>query len=146
MVSDIQKLRECTGAGVMDCKRALEASGGDFEGARAYIAAQGLAKAEKKSERKTGAGMLEAYIHGGRIGVLLELRCETDFVARGDLFKALAHDIALHISAMDPADVPALLMQSFVRDEAITVGDLVKNVIAKTGENVRVERFTRYAL
>lgn len=112
--------------------------------AQEILRAQGLAKAEKKGERKTGAGVLHAYIHNNRIGVLLEARCETDFVARGDLFKEFARDIAMHISAMNPASVEELLSQPYVRDESITVRDIVKGVIAKTGENARVERFARF--
>ena len=146
MTSDIQKLREETGAGVMDCKRALEAAGGDYAAAKAHIAAQGIVKAEKKTERVTGAGMIEAHVHSGRIGVLLELRCETDFVARGDLFKALAHDIAMHISAMNPATSEELLAQPYVRDESMTVSALIAAMVAKTGENIRVERFARFEL
>ncbi len=144
MTSDIQKLREETGAGVMDCKRALTETNGDFAAAKALMHAQGLAKAERKGARATGAGLLEAHIHNGRIGVLLEVRCETDFVARGEMLKALAHDLAMHISAMDPATVEELLAQPYVRDESVPVGDLVKDIIAKTGENVRIERFARF--
>ena len=146
MISDIQKLREATGAGMMDCKRALDSAKGDYAVALEFIRTQGLAKAEKKSDRATGAGVLESYIHGGRIGVLLEMRCETDFVARGDLFKTLAHDIAVHVSAMNPSTVDELLLQPYVRDESTTVGDLVKGIIAKTGENARIERFARFEL
>lgn len=145
MIDDIQKLREATGAGVMECKRAL-AEAGTVASAQKLLYERGLTKADIKAERKTGAGVLEAYIHSGRIGVLLEMRCETDFVARGELFRALAHDIAMHISAMRPMTVDELRAQPFMRDESITVNDLIKNVIAKTGENIVVERFTRYAL
>ncbi len=146
MTSDIQKLREETSAGVLDCKRALDAVGGDYEKAKAHLYSQGLAKADKKGDRATAAGLLETYIHSGRIGVMLVLRCETDFVARGDMFKTLAHDIAVHISAMNPATVEELLVQPYVRDESVPVGDLIKSVIAKTGENARVERFARFEL
>ncbi len=146
MTVDIQKLREETGAGVMDCKRAFDEAKGDYAVAKEYIRAQGLVIAEKKGARATGAGILETHIHNGRIGVLLELRCETDFVARGDLFKTLAHDIAMHISAMNPATVVELLSQPFVRDESLPVADVIKGVIAKTGENIRVERFVRFEL
>lgn len=146
MIDTIQKLRDITGAGVMDCKKALAEANGDMERAKNILRAQGVTKAGAKSERKTGAGVLDAYIHNGRIGVLLELRCETDFVARGDLFRALARDLAMHISAMNPADADALEAQPYVRDESMTVGDYVKSAIAKTGENIRVERFCRYEL
>lgn len=143
---DVSRLRAETGAGIMDCKRALTDAAGDFTMAKDRLAAQGLAKADKKSERETGAGHLEAYIHSGRIGVLLELRCETDFVARGDLFRELARGIAMHISAMDSQSVESLLVEPYVRDEALTIDALVKNAIAKTGENIRIARFARFAL
>ncbi len=143
---DVQRLRTETGAGIMDCKRALTETGGDFDAAKARLAAQGIAKADKKGDRETGAGHLEAYIHGGRIGVLLELRCETDFVARGDLFRELARGLAMHVSATDPATVEELMAQPYVRDESVTVEDLIKGTVAKTGENIRIARFARFAL
>src|SRR3989344_2319929 len=126
---DVQRLRTETGAGIMDCKRALTETGGDFNAAKEHLSAQGMAKAEKKGDRETGEGHLEAYIHGGRIGVLLELRCETDFVARGDLFRELARGIAMHISATDPATVLDLMVQSYIRDESLTIEDLIKGVV-----------------
>lgn len=146
MTNDIVRLREETGAGVMDCKKALDDAGGKYDAARALIFERGAAKASKRQERKTGAGILETYLHNGRIGVLLEIRCETDFVAKNDTFKLLAHDIAMHIASMDPATVDDLLAQPFVRDESITVQDLVTQAIAKTGENIKIERFCRYEL
>lgn len=142
--NDIQKLRERTGAGVMDCKKALEKAGGDFEKAKVLIQEQGLIKAEKKTGRETGAGLLEAYIHNNRVGVLLELCCETDFVARAEPVKELAHDLAMHIAAMDPEDTEALLSQLYIKDETQTVENIIKQVIAKVGENIRVARFMRY--
>ncbi len=144
MTTVIQKLREETGAGVMECKRALEEAGGDLKLAKEIIAKRGLAKAEKKSDRATGAGLLEAYIHNGRIGVLLELRSETDFVAHSEPVKALVHDLALHISALDPESVEDLLKQPYVKDESKTVEEVIKGVIAKVGENLKVARFARY--
>ena len=146
MTDDIKKLREVTGAGVMECKKAIDEAAGDFEKAKVIIFERGLARAEKKSERTTGAGLLESYIHNGRVGVLLELRCETDFVARNEVFKDLAHDIAMHIAALDPKDVEELLKQNFVKNESITVEDLIKSAIAKIGENMKVEKFCRYEL
>lgn len=143
---DLLKLREATGAGVMDCKRALEDAGGDYEKAKDLIMERGVAKAEKRAERKTGSGVLETYVHNGRIGVILELRCETDFVAKTDVFKTLAHDLAMHIASMNPENIDELLKQPFVKDEKIVVGDLVTQAIAKTGENIRLERFCRYEL
>jgi len=146
MTDAIVKLRKETGAGVMDCKKALDDAGGDYAKAKALIVERGAAKATKRQERKTGAGVLEAYIHNGRIGVLVEVRCETDFVAKNDTFKGLAHDVAMHIASMDPATVEELLAQPFVRDESVTVQDLVTQAIAKTGENIKIERFCRYEI
>ena len=146
MLNDVSKLREITGAGVMDCKRALDMSGGNLEKAKQIIQAEGALKAEKKSERKTGAGVLESYVHNNRIGVLLELRAETDFVIRSQPFMVLAKDLAMQISAMNPASVEELLKQPFIKDESMTVEQLLKNTIAKTGENIQVARFCRYEL
>lgn len=143
---DIQKLREITGAGVMDCKKALDDSKGDFEKAKALIQEQGLIKAGKKTNRETGAGLLETYIHNSRVGVLLELRCETDFVARAEPVKELSHDLAMHIAAMDPENVEVLLGQPYIKDETQKVENIIKQVIAKVGENIRVARFMRYEI
>jgi elongation factor Ts len=143
---DVAKLREETGAGMMDVKRALDASGGDFEKAKAALLASGLAKAEKKGERVAGAGYLETYIHAGRIGVLLEIFAETDFVTRSEDFRAAAKNIAMQISATAPDTVEALLAQPYLRDETLSVEQYLKGVIAKVGENIKVSRFTRYQL
>ncbi len=143
---DIQKLREITGAGVMDCKKALEESAGDFEKAKAFIQEQGLIRAEKKAGRETGAGLLETYIHNDRVAVLLELRCETDFVARSQPVKKLAHDLAMHIAAMDPEDTDALLAQPYIKDESQTIENIIKYAIAMVGENIKVARFMRYEI
>ncbi len=146
MTEIIQKLREVTGAGVMECKKALEEAGGDFDKALDFIRERGIAKAEKKSERHTAAGVLESYVHNGRVGVLLELHCETDFVAKTDEFRGLAHETAMQIAAMDPVDAHDLLLQPYIKNQAITVGDLIKQTIAKLGENIKVERFVRYEI
>ena len=146
MTDDIKKLREVTGAGVVDCKKALEEAGGDFDSAKKIIFERGVIKAERKADRKTGAGLLETYIHNGRIGVLLELRCETDFVVRSEPFRWLAHELAMQLAAIDAASVDDLLQQPYMRDDSLTIGQLVKNTVAKTGENVKVERFCRYVL
>jgi elongation factor Ts len=140
------RLREITGAGVMDCKKALDDAKGDFDRAKDLIMERGVAKAERRAERKTGSGVLETYVHNGRIGVILELRCETDFVAKTDVFKNSAHDIAMHIASMNPENVEDLLKQPFIKDESVTVGDVITQAIAKTGENMQVERFCRYEL
>lgn len=146
MKNDVIKLRELTGAGVMECKRALDESGGDFQKAVENIRASGIARAKKKKERKTGAGMLHSYIHNNRVGVLLEVRCETDFVARSEPFQNLVKDLALQISAMDPESVPALINEPYIKDESINISQLIDGVIGKVGENIRVERFCRYEL
>ncbi|MCR4275327.1 MAG: translation elongation factor Ts [Candidatus Wolfebacteria bacterium] len=146
MVNSIQQLRDITGAGVMECKRALEEADNDLEKAKAIIFEKGLVKADKKSERSTGSGILETYVHNGRVAVLLKLLCETDFVARNDLFKELAHQIAMHIAAMNPENIDELLKQNFIMNEEITVEDLIKQSIAKLGENMKLEKFCRYEL
>lgn len=146
MTTVIQKLREETGAGVMDCKRALEEAGGDYNLAKQLIEKQGIAKAAKKAERETGAGLLEAYVHNGRVGVLLELRSETDFVAHSEPIKTLAHNLALHVAAMAPETVEDLLKQPYVKDESKTVEEVMKSAIALVGENLKVARFARYQI
>lgn len=130
----------------MDCKKALEESAGDFEKAKAFIQEQGLIRAEKKAGRETGAGLLETYIHNDRVAVLLELRCETDFVARSQPVKKLAHDLAMHIAAMDPEDTDALLAQPYIKDESQTIENIIKYAIAMVGENIKVARFMRYEI
>lgn len=146
MKDSIVKLREETGAGVMDCKRALADAAGDYEKAKALIAERGLAKAAKKGERVTGSGLVYAYVHQDRVGVLLELRCETDFVARTEDFHALAKEIAMQIAAMDPESPEALMTQEYVKDPSKTVEQFMKATVAKVGENIQVARFTRFAL
>ena len=145
-VQDIQKLRDETGAGVMECKNALEEAGGDSNKAKVIINERGLLKAEKKSERKTGAGVLESYIHNERVGALLELRTETDFVARSKDFRELAHELAMQIAAMAPKDIDELIKQPYIKDESISVDSFIKGYIAKFGENIQVEKFCRYEL
>ena len=130
----------------MDCKRALEEAGGDYGKAKAIIAVKGIAKAEKKAGRETGAGLLESYIHNGRVGVLLELRSETDFVAHSEPVKELAKNLALQVASMAPESVENLLKQEYVKDQDITVEVLIKNTIAKVGENLKVARFSRFQI
>lgn len=144
--SDVKKLREETGVGVMDAKKALEVAGGDMARAKAILKAQGVEKAEKRSERSTAQGLIETYIHGGRVGAMVELGCETDFVARTDEFKALAKELSMQIASMNPADVEDLLAQDYIRDSSKKVKDLLTETIAKTGENVQVKRFIRFTL
>lgn len=189
----IRELRERTGAGILEVKKSLEETGGDTEAAIRLLRERGLAKAAKKAEREASQGRVYSYIHSdpGRIGVLLELNCETDFVARTDAFRDLAHGLALHIAAANPLylgddQVPAedlqrerevyaaqmadqkkpaeimakiidgkvqkwldeavLLRQPYIRDNDVSVGDLIKRAIAELGENIVIRRYTRYAL
>lgn len=144
--SDVQKLRETTGAPVMDCKKALEDAKGDFDKAKDLIQGRGLIKAESKASREANAGIIESYVHNNRVGVMLELFCETDFVGRSDPFRELAHDLALQIAAMNPKDNKELLEAAYIRDEKLTVSELVKGVIAKVGENIKIGRFIRYEI
>jgi elongation factor Ts len=188
----VKELRDKTGAGIMDCKEALGAADGSMDGAIDYLRKKGMQSAEKRSSRSTREGLVHAYIHGGgRLGVLVEINCETDFVARTDDFQALARDIAMHIAASNPQyvsrdDVPedvlvkerhileeqaknagrpervipnivegrlqkyyqdmCLLDQPFVKNQDLSVNDLLKEMIAKVGENITVSRFVRYVL
>ena len=188
----VKTLREMTGAGILDCKKALEETGGNLEEAVELLRKKGIAKAAKKAGRETKEGLIHAYIHaGGRVGVLLELNCETDFVARNELFKELANEIALQIAAMKPKyvsreDIPkeviekegeiireaalaegkpphiaekiaegrlekffkevCLLEQPYIRDDKKTIEELIKEYIAKIGENIKVSRFCRYEI
>ena len=154
-VEDIRKLRAMTGAGILDCRNALQEADGDNSKAQSILREKGLASVAKKASRAAAEGMVESYIHSGsRIGVLLELNCETDFVARTDEFRELAHDLAMQVAAMDPDIVRAddgdegvsLMEQSFVKDPSKSIQDLVNDAIAKLGENIQVRRFIRYAL
>ncbi len=186
----VKKLRDQTGAGMMECKAALTEAKGDIEQATTILRKRGLAQATKKAGRSTNEGVIGSYIHtGGRIGVLVEVNCETDFVARTDAFQGLAREIAMHIAAASPQyvrreDVPAdvlerereiyreqvkgkparvvdkivegklgsfyeqvcLMDQPSIRDPKVKIGDLVKEAIAKTGENIAIPRFVRFKL
>jgi elongation factor Ts len=158
----VKKLRDLTGAGVLDCKKALEEAGGELEKAKEILRQRGAAIAQKKAAQETRQGLVEAYIHpDGRLGALVELNCQTDFVARTDGFRALAHDLAMQVAATDPQhialdELPAgsdgnpqelcLLAQPFIRDPSRTVEDIINEIIAKTGENIRVRRFARFHL
>ncbi len=144
--STIAKLREMTGAGIMDCKKALEATNGDFDAAIKVIQEKGALIAEKKSARQTGTGFLESYIHNGRVGVLLEIRCETDFAANSEPFKVFAKDVAMQVAAMNPDTVPVLMKQVFIKDQNLTVEKLLNNLITKIGENIKIEKFVRYEI
>lgn len=141
----IKQLRERTGISMMACKKALEEAGGDFEKALGLLAQRGLKVAEAKSERATKAGIVESYIHPNKqIGVLLELRSETDFVAKTADFGTLARDISMHIAASDPSTVDELLNQLYVKNPDMAVGDYLKESIQKFGENIEISRFSRF--
>ena len=143
----IKKLREKTSAGVMNCRRALEETKSDEKKAEALLKKWGVERAEKKQDRVTKSGLVESYIHaGGKVGVLLEINCETDFVAKTEDFQKLAHELCLQIASMNPKDVKALLKQGYIRDPAITIENLVKQVIGKLGENITIARFQRFQL
>lgn len=145
-MEDIAKLRELTGAGVVECKKALDEAEGDFDRAKDILFERGIARAEKKGDRATGAGLLQTYTHNGRVSVMVELRCETDFVARNEKFQDMAHGIAMHIAAMNPENVEELYTQQFVKDPSMTVEELIKSMIATIGENIKVEKFARFEI
>lgn len=143
----IRELRERTGAGISDIKRALEDAGGDPEKAGVLIEERLGTSAGKRAGRDTRAGVVEAYIHSNaRIGVLVALSCETDFVARNPAFKSLAHDIAMHIAAMSPMDGAALNEQPFVKDTSRSVRDVINESIGRFGENITIRQFARLEL
>jgi len=159
----VKELRELTGAGILACKKALEEARGDLEKAKEILRRQGVAIAEKKAGRQTGQGLVDAYLHpDGRLGALVELNCETDFVARTDEFRDLAHDLAMQVAATEPLYVSpeelaaagndgnpqelCLLAQPFIKDPSRTIQDLINETIAKTRENIRVRRFARFQL
>jgi elongation factor Ts len=160
---DIKSLREETGCGVIDCKKALEESNGNRDKAKDLLRKRGLEMALKKSDREAKEGRVESYIHNGsKIGVIVEVNCETDFVGRSEDFIKFSKDLAMHIAAMSPRyikkeDVPAdvlakepdvkqycLLQQPFVKDASKSIQDYLNELIAKIGENIRVGRFVRY--
>ena len=166
-IEEIKELREMTSCGVIDCKKALEDAGGDFNKAKVILQKRGLELAAKKGSREAKEGRIEAYIHmGSKIGVLVEVNCETDFVARNEDFCAFTKDLAMHIAAVNPKyvkknDVPedvlseqkdqdafikevCLLEQPFVKDPKKTIQDCLNNLIASIGENMFISRFVRY--
>lgn len=145
-LDDIKKLREETQAGVSDCRKALEDAGGDYQKAKKLLTQRGLEKAAKKEGKETSAGIVEGYIHNGKVGVLVELRCETDFVARTDEFKHLAHELCLQIASMNPKNKEELLKGEYIRDPKMTIADLIKQAVAKLGENITIGEMSRLAL
>ena len=157
----IKALREQTSAGLMECKRALQEAEGDLDAAAAALGARGHMIAKKKASRVAEQGLVESYVHlGGKVGALVELNCETDFVARTPEFKQLAHDLAMQVVASNPRyvcreDVPegvdcsdeeCLLLQPFIKDPAKTVEDVVTELVAGVRENVKVRRYVRFEL
>lgn len=157
-IEQIKKLRRETQAPVMEVKRALEEAGGNETAAKKLLAERALVRAEKKKGRKAGEGRVFSYIHpdggpsgtqihpGGKVGVLLELRCETDFVAKNELFQNLGKELTMQTASMNPKDVKELLKQEYIRDQTKTVGDLVGEVAGTVGENIKVARFIRYEI
>ncbi|MDO8576880.1 MAG: translation elongation factor Ts [Candidatus Daviesbacteria bacterium] len=145
-INDIKKLRQDSGAGIADCKEALSLSKGNLAKAKVWLKKKGLDKASSKLKREVKAGIVEAYSHGGKVGVLVEVLCETDFVARTGDFKNLAHELSLQIASMNPSSVEELLLQEYIRDNSLTIEQLIKSVIGKLGENIQVGRFERVAL
>lgn len=140
----IKQLRDSTGLSFAAIKKALDEAGGDKTKAVEILKAHGAIVAEKKASRSTGQGLVESYIHSNKkVGVLLELLCETDFVARNPAFSELAHEVAMHIAAMDPRDGAELLGQPYIRDQNLTVENLIAQYIAKLGENIKVGKFIR---
>ncbi|KKU04040.1 MAG: Elongation factor Ts [Candidatus Woesebacteria bacterium GW2011_GWC2_47_16] len=147
LVDKIRRLREESGAPVIRVKKVLEEVGGDEKKALAILQKEGFEKAEKRAERATSQGLVTTYSHhSGKIVSVVELLCETDFVARNELFKNLAHELALQVASLGAKDAGELVEQEFIKDPSKKVGDLVREVIAKTGENVRVGRIFRVEL
>lgn len=145
--TDVKNLRELTGAGMMDCKKALDAANGDLQKAEAIVKEKGLANAEKKADREVKEGFIAAYVHTtGKTAALVELLCETDFVGRNEEFRTVARDIALQVVAMNPATTEELLVQPFIKDNSITIETLIKQLSGKIGERLVLNRFVRYAV
>ena len=146
-LSLLKKLREETGVSVSDCRQALEDAKGDYGKALSLVKSKAGEKAAKKAERETGEGVIDAYIHStGKVGALVEVLCETDFVARTDEFKKLVHEVAMQVAAMNPKDVAELLQQEYIKNSSMTIDQMVKEAIQKTGENIIIKRFERFSL
>jgi elongation factor Ts len=145
-IEKIKKLREEAEISISECKRVLEEARGDLEKAKEILKKRYGEMAKKRREKETKEGIIEAYIHPGRkIGVLLELRCESDFVAKNPEFQKLAHELCLQITAIDPKEIP-LLEQNWIRDESKKIKDLISEYIAKFDENIAVEKFARFQI
>jgi len=145
--ADIKKLREETSAPVMDCKRALEETGGDLQKAKEYLAKLGVARAQKKKGRDATEGLIYSYIHtGGKVGAIVEVNCETDFVAKTEDFKKLVHELAMQVASMNPENADELLKQAYIREPKKTMKLLIDEAIGVLGENIKVARFKRFAI
>ncbi len=145
--TEVKKLRDETGAGVMAAKAALEEARGDFERAKKILRKKGEEIVSKKTARQTAEGLIETYVHaGGKIASVVELNCETDFVARTDEFRHLARELAMQVAAMNPQTVAELLTQEYIRDPNQKVSDLIKEAIVRTGENIKVGKIARFSL
>lgn len=143
----LKKLRNETQVSLADCRKALEETNNNYDKAKEWLLKHGIEKAAKKSDRETSQGLVESYIHlNGKVGAMVEVLCETDFVARTEEFKHLTHEIAMQVVAMNPKDVDTLLKQEYIRDSSKTIESLIKESIAKIGENIVVKRLTRFSL
>lgn len=143
----IKELREKTGAGISDVKNALEENGGNIENAMVWLENKLGSLAGKRLGRETQTGIVDAYIHSNaRVGSMVELFCETDFVARNPGFKELAHDLAMHIAAMNPKDIEEFLNQPFIKIETKTIGEFIAEAVGRFGENIKVGNFIRFEL
>jgi len=143
-IDDLKKIRNMTGASVDAIRKALEEADGEIERALKLLKDRGAMVAAKKASRQTGEGIISYYVHANsKVGVLVKLLCETDFVARTEQFKELGHELAMHIAAMDPISINDLLSQTYIRDQDVTMDALIKDYIAKLGENIKIGEFCR---
>lgn len=146
-IEDLKKIRETTGVSIDAIRKALEEADGEIEKALGLLKERGALIAAKKASRQTGEGIVSSYIHAnGKVGVMVELLCETDFVARTEQFKELGHEIAMHIAAMNPADAEELIVQPYVRNQSQTIDQLIKDYISKLGENIQIGEFCRFEI
>ena len=146
-LEQIKKLREKSGSGIMDCRKALEACKGDMASAEKWLAKKGMARAKKRAERETGQGLVGTYSHHDKsVGALAVVTCETDFVAKTKEFENFVHEVAMQVAATNPKDVKVLMTQAWIRDEKKTVEMLVKETVGKIGENIKVGRIFRVEL
>lgn len=146
-LDQIKQLREETGVSISECKKALEQAKGDFEKAKELLRKLGQKFAEQRKEKETKSGIIDSYIHGGgKIGAMIELNCESDFVARSEDFRKLAHELSLQVSATSAPDIKTFLSQPWIKDESREVKDLINEYSAKFGENIILKRFQRYEL